>query len=401
MASASFAHTSPREVIIREGLAEIVVPNPDLYKRPNGKLEPAWMPVFYNPDAIVSRDLTVLLLKSMYKNREFFFVDTLAGTGVRGIRIALEASGSGIVNDIDPRAYYYIRKNIALNKLQNRVEPYHCEANMLLNNIVLSGMYVDYIDIDPYGSPAPFIDSALKPIGKEAFLGITATDVAPLSCTYPHKALSRYWSTCIKVDFEKELATRLLIANTALRASALEVKLYPLLAIAYKHYIRVFFKAERSARGAFDVVSNCIGYLWYCKSTLERGFTRTLEEATSILCLDGSKPHVIEKVWICPMHDPGLVESLVKLLGDTPWISRDTSTLLNILLEESKIEVPYYRLDKLCSVAKVSMPKLSTLLEELRARGIKCSRTHMDKRGIRVAASHSEFIEILRRIAQK
>lgn len=385
-----------KEVLIREGLAQIVVPNPEFYRRPNGAIEPAWMPVFYNPKAVLNRDLSVLFLKTVMRERDFFFVDVLSGTGVRGIRVVLEVGGHGIVNDVDARAYYYMRKNILLNNLTGKLEAYNHEANALLNTITLSGVYVDYVDIDPYGSPVPFIDSALKPIGKEAFLGITATDLASLSCTYPHKTQSRYWSKCVKVDFDKEFAARLLIANTVLRASALEIALQPLVTLVHEHYVRVFFKARRSALEAYKLVNNCIGYLWFCRGTLERGFVKSVEDLAGLSCLDGSRPVVMGKVWICSMQAPQLTESILASLREMPWLTNDTVKLVNILAEEAKIDQPYYRLDKLCSVLGLNMPKMSVLINKLKEQGIACSRTHMDPRGVRVDAPYSELVSLIK-----
>lgn len=386
------------EILVKEGLAQIAVPNPEFYRRPDGKPEPAWMPVFYNPDATPSRDVTVLFLKTVMGNRDFFFIDALSGTGIRGIRIALEVGGKGILNDIDTRAYYYMKKNLMLNNLVEKLEAYNHEANVLLNTISLTGMYVDYVDVDPYGSPTPFVDSSLKPIGKEAFLGITATDVAPLSCTYSHKALSRYWNKCIKVDFEKEFATRLLIANTVLRAAALEIELRPLVSVAHRHYIRIFFKATRAASAAYKLVDSCIGYLWFCKSTLERGFVRSVDDVIDLKCLDGSKPIVMGKIWICNIQDPETVEKLLTMLDVMPWLTGDALKLVKVLVEEATITNPYYRLDKLCSALGVNMPKMGRLIDRLRALGIKCSRTHMDQRGIRVEAPYSELVSAIKHL---
>jgi tRNA (guanine26-N2/guanine27-N2)-dimethyltransferase len=88
---------SKYEEIVQEGLARIVIPRVELYKREDGSIEPAWMPVFYNPHTVVSRDLTTLFLKTtMRSKQDFFFVDLLSGTGIRGIRVGLEVGGEGI-----------------------------------------------------------------------------------------------------------------------------------------------------------------------------------------------------------------------------------------------------------------------------------------------------------------
>lgn len=396
----TFKNTGEKEIVVKEGLASLVIPNPELYRRPDGKVEPAWMPVFYNPVAAVNRDVTVLFLNCAMRGKHFLFVDALSGTGVRGIRICLEVGGHGLLNDVSARAYHYIVKNIKLNKLEARIDAYNCEANALMNNLAVSGVYVDYVDIDPYGSPSPFVDSALKPLSREAYLGITATDVASLSCTYPHKTLSRYWSKCFKVDFDKEFATRVLISNVVLKGSALEISLEPVIAFVHAHYIRVFFKAVRSASKAHITVKNCIGYLWYCKKTLERGFIRFTEEVNGLSCLDGSKPILLGPLWICNIEDPRTIEMVLKLACETQWINRDTLKILFRLSEESSIEHPYYRLDKLCSSLGVNMPKLEELIEKLRSYGIKCSRTHMDPRGIRIEGSYTELTSAIKSLTK-
>lgn len=61
-----------REQLIQEGLAKLVIPRMDEYRRPDGSIEPAWMPVFYNPQAIVSRDVTVSVLRTLYGSRNIF-----------------------------------------------------------------------------------------------------------------------------------------------------------------------------------------------------------------------------------------------------------------------------------------------------------------------------------------
>lgn len=386
------------EQIVSEGLAKIIVPKLDQYKRPDGVVEPAWMPVFYNPEAVVSRDFTSIVLRSIYQGEEFSFIDALAGTGIRGIRISLETGGSGILNDADPRAHYYITRNIEFNKLAGKLQAFHHDANTLLDNLARSGLILDYVDIDPYGSPIPYVDSSIRAIGRSGVIAYTATDTGPLTCTYRNKALSRYWSNCIKVDFEKEFASRLLISNVVMRASALEYEARPLLTLVHRHYIRVFFSLYRSSLRAYKLMENCIGYIWYCEKTLERGFTRFLDEVRDTRCTDGSHPAVLGKTWICSLYDDSLVKRLPTIVKEMTWISRDSMKILDLIISEHEIDSTYYRLDKLCSAIGVNMPSMDKLISTMRERGFKCSRTHMDPRGIKVSASHDELVKIIKDI---
>jgi len=357
------------------------------------------MPVFYNPHAVVSRDLTVLFLKSTISRHNFSFVDVLAGTGIRGIRVCLEVGGQGLLNDIDPRAYYYIKRNILLNKLEDRAEAYNQEANTLLNTLVFSGVLVDYVDLDPYGSPIPFIDSAFKPLAKRAYLGVTATDLAPLSCTHPHKTLARYWDKCVRVDFDKEYALRLLIANIAMRAAALGYALTPRLSVVHRHYIRVFFEVKRSYSAAYRTLNECLGYIWYCAETLERGYIRDVTETPS--CSNGKKPVVLGKTWICNTSTLETISRALLEAGKVGFLSLDTVRVLTTLESEVEINTPYIRLDKLCSALRVNMPKISALINRLRELGFKATRTHMEVRGFKTSATFQELRKAIFELVEK
>ncbi|MCC6053241.1 MAG: N2,N2-dimethylguanosine tRNA methyltransferase [Desulfurococcaceae archaeon] len=385
---------SSYEEVFSEGLARIIVPRIELYRREDGSIEPAWMPVFYNPHAVVSRDLTVLFLRAtMRSGQSFFFVDLLSGTGIRGIRIGLEAGGDGLLNDIDPRAHYYIKRNILVNKLEERLEAYNQEANTLLNMLVLTGVLVDYIDVDPYGSPIPYIDSVFKPLAKRAYIGVTATDLAPLTCTHPRKTLVRYWDKCTRVDFEKEYAVRLLVGNIAARAAAMGYAIKPLISFVHRHYARVFAKSERSYSRAYSVLDECLGYIWYCPDTLERGFTRGPRDTPN--CSSGLKPHVLGKTWICDITTLEAATELLREAQATGFISPETLQILSKLHSEAEVSTPYIRLDKLCGSLRVNMPKIEQLINRLIEAGFKATRTHMDPRGLKTTAPISELSRIL------
>ncbi|WP_245526398.1 RsmD family RNA methyltransferase [Desulfurococcus mucosus] len=388
---------NPREEVVTEGLVKLAVPRMEEYTRPDGRIEPAWMPVFYNPSAVVSRDATVLVLRVLHGSHGFTFIDSLAGTGVRGIRIAVESGGEGIVNDVDPRAVYYIRKNIQLNKLGNgKVEVYSQEANVLLNNLTFTGIPFDYVDLDPYGSPAPFLDSVFKPLAKKAVIGVSATDTAPLTCSHFRKTLRRYWFTCVDTDFEKEIGARLLITYIFKRAAALDTSVKPLLVFMHRHYYRVFLETRRNAGEAYRLSTECLGYIWYCPSTLERGYVKTLSDLNDVTCMSGEKPVPIGKIWICGLGDKDFVNRLHDEAGSVNWLTKDTRRILSMLKNEVELNNPYVRVDKLCSILGRNMPKYEELIDTLRSIGIKASRTHFDPRGLKIEADTRALIEVLK-----
>jgi tRNA (guanine26-N2/guanine27-N2)-dimethyltransferase len=380
------------EEVIVEGAAEIIIPRRELFRRPDGVYEPAWAPVFYNPLMRINRDFTVLATKTYFNKHEFMFIEPLGGTGVRGVRLALESCGYGLINDVDPIAYYYIVRNIRLNRVDDRVYAVMQEANTLLNNYTFTGIPVEYIDIDPYGSPIPYIDSAIKPLAKKALIGVTATDTGPLTCSHGHKALRRYGVRCFKTDFAKELGLRILIYNIVFRAAAMDTALKPLLSYSGKYYYRVFFEAERSGVESYRVIEECRGYLWYCKNTLERGFTK--EPSIGYECLDGSKPLIMGPLWICSLGSRSFLNEMRRNINQ--YISGETIEMINNIEPDITINNPYIRYDKLFGLHKKNQPPINKFIEFLRKHGIQAHRSHFDPRAIRVNTSIKELHEIIK-----
>jgi tRNA (guanine26-N2/guanine27-N2)-dimethyltransferase len=153
-----------RLAVVREGKALLKIPSPEYAEAPHG-LEPAWLPVFYNPKMVFNRDVSVLAYQAYIDtyapHSPVNIVDALSGTGVRAVRCALECRGVGIIraNDLSERAFGIIKNNIILNGVENRVKPSNRDANSLLFELLREEPILA-VDIDPFGSPAPFAYAA-------------------------------------------------------------------------------------------------------------------------------------------------------------------------------------------------------------------------------------------------
>lgn len=54
------------------------------------------------------------------------------------------------------------------------------------------------IDIDPYGSPSIFLNSAIQAISNGGLLCVTATDMPVLCGKYPETCFAKYGATSMK-----------------------------------------------------------------------------------------------------------------------------------------------------------------------------------------------------------
>ena len=388
---------------IREGLAKILVPNPELFRRPDGVYEPAWAPVFYNPQMVFNRDIAILFLRVIKKYTKLRRVyEPLAGTGVRGIRFVIEVGEIDrvIMNDIDRRAYEVMKLNVELNKLSDVIELRNEDANKLMFDEISKGYKACYIDIDPFGSPAPYVQSSLILTRRNGFVSYTATDMAPLTGKYPSKALRRYQVRLVKTDFEKEIALRSLISYIIRKGAEHDIAAEPVLAYYADHYIRTYFMIKKGAMEADNLLQN-LGYIIYCPKCLYREPIRNYPIIKDIpqcpRC--NSNIEIIGPLWLGKLVDKELLNNMKNELSKINWlqtINRITK-LLDMLAMESEIRNPfYYKVDELCSKLRTHMPKILNIIECLESKGYRTTRTHFDNVGIKTEAPINEVESCIR-----
>ena len=128
----------------------------------------------------------------------------------------------------------------------------------------------EVIDLDPYGTAAPFIDSAVCAISTGGLLCVTCTDMAVLAGTYPETALAKYGGTSMRSKFCHEHALRLLL--NAIEAAANRNKRFikPILSCSIDYYVRVFVQVFESpsevkrsgTKRSFNIVCGSCGSFW-------------------------------------------------------------------------------------------------------------------------------------------
>src|SRR5256886_16420960 len=88
-------------------------------------------------------------------------------------------------NDRSALAVNLIRENLRRNGTRGDV------VNRDLVSLLGTDQY-DFVDIDPFGPPTPFLGALFEEIKSGSGLGVTATDTSVLSGTYPAACLRRY-----------------------------------------------------------------------------------------------------------------------------------------------------------------------------------------------------------------
>lgn len=282
--------------------------------------------VFYNPVMKLNRDITLLLLETLWRERKntsedsgagvetsssFRVCSPLAGSGVRECRMAVELSKGAVqelsVNDYSADAVRLAKENFKRNAqkltiLKSAVS-FSCDE---ANKHLLDSKGFSYIDIDPFGTPNPFLDASVKRLQRGGILGVTATDTAALAGTYVNPCRRKYWSEPMRNHLMHEVGLRILIRKVQLVAAQYEKALTPIYSYSKDHYVRVFFRNERSKKSVDKALAQH-GFMHYCGTCLS---VTGGKENTSVCCK--KKTRVAGPLWLGELWDATLARAMAE-----------------------------------------------------------------------------------------
>lgn len=335
------------------------------------------MEVFYNPVMRINRDMTILILLSEAgKKQGMKIADPLAGSGIRSLRILreVEAKHQGsikkiFVNDKKWKYAEYFEKNIELNKLTSDENEKILVGNEDANIFMLKHKVYDYIDIDPFGSPNPFLDCAIQSLRNKSILAITATDTSALCGSYPAAGHRKYWASPLRNELMHEFGVRILARKVQLVGGQYDKALTPIFSYAKEHYMKIFFRCENSKKKV-DAIMH-------------------LHQLYKI----GNKEY--GPVWMGQLWDRELVEKMVKL-SETEQTEKETKKLLSIINEECRVDAPFFLdMHQMSRQFKTGdNPRFDKIMESLKKEGFAASRTHFSDRGIKTNAPYGDAEKI-------
>ena len=108
----------------------------------------------------------------------------------------------------------------------------------------------DNVDLDPYGSAAPFLDSAIGAIADGGLLAVTCTDMAVLAGTHMDACRAKYGSIPVRARHFGEQALRILLATIETAANKRRRSVRVLASVCVDFYIRVFVSVHDSPADA-------------------------------------------------------------------------------------------------------------------------------------------------------
>uniref|UniRef100_A0A8C6RWR8 tRNA (guanine(26)-N(2))-dimethyltransferase n=1 Tax=Nannospalax galili TaxID=1026970 RepID=A0A8C6RWR8_NANGA len=315
-------------------------------------------------------------------------LEGLAASGLRSIRFALEVPGlrSVVANDASAQAVELIRHNVLLNDVAHIVQPSQADARMLMYQHQKASERFDVIDLDPYGSPATFLDAAVQAVSDGGLLCVTCTDMAVLAGNNGETCYSKYGAMALKSRACHEMALRIVLHSLDLRANCYQRFVVPLLSISADFYVRVFVrvfvgqaKVKASARVKFSaacgppVAPECE----HCGQRYQLG----------------------GPMWAEPIHDLDFVNRVLEAVSTNPsrfHTSERIQGVLSVVTEELPDVPLYYTLDQLSSTIHCNTPRLLQLRSALLHAGFRVSLSHACKNAVKTDAPPLALWDIMR-----
>lgn len=322
---------------------------------------------FYNPRMEMNRDITVACLESMPEITSY--VDAMAASGIRGIRVKKEVTHpiEVTINDWDQPACELIRQNALKNDVPVKVS--HCGANTLL-----SSTQFDFVDIDPFGTPAPYINSVCW-ASKKA-MGITATDTAPLCGAHLKSGIRTYEAFPLKTEYYAEMGLRILMGKVVREEAKYDRALRPLLCHTTEHYVRLYLGVSYGRADADKMIGE-MGFIVHCFKCLNRFELRGLAVQAPDTCpVCGAKTKIGGPLWLGATRDKAFVEKVIGVLEQGQFRKKERAVRLLKIIENELDTPTFYDQHIICRDLKATPTDILLLLGTLREQGYDASRTH-------------------------
>ncbi|XP_075979726.1 tRNA methyltransferase 1 isoform X2 [Anticarsia gemmatalis] len=348
-------------------------------------------------------------------------LEALSATGLRSIRYAKEVPNVTkiVANDLSEQAVETIKANIVHNQVEDLIETSHDDACMVMYKHKHPSKRFAAIDLDPYGCPSVFLDSAVQSIQDGGLLLITATDMAVLAGNSPETCYCKYGAVSLKTKCCHEMALRIMLQCIESHANRYSRYIVPLISISADFYIRVFVKVYSGAIHCKKTTSK-LSMVYHCTGcdnmTLQPlgGFKPNPTEknpSQTKAYLPAAPPvgefcgncnqrhHVGGPIWSAPIHDHVFVSRVLSHVEDNPHLFGTAKRIAGVLamVREELHEVPlYYTLDKLFGRVHLETMPMLVLRSAILNAGYKVSYSHASKMSIKTAAPAQFVWDVVR-----
>ena len=241
------------------------------------------------------------------------------------------------------------------------------------------------VDIDPFGSPAKYIDCGIRATMHGGILSTTATDLQVLHGLFRDACKRRYGGVPVKTEYSNEIAIRLILGCIRVIAARLDIEIIPLFVETDLHYYRTYVRILNRP----DQNEN-IGYILHCKTCGNRKVINEQEKSCEICngSIDLAGP-----LWIGQLFEKQFLETIKDEIPNY-IVDKNCEKVISKSILESEKPGTYFTLDEIASKMKVSPLRLDRAISKLESNGFVASPTSLNPTGFRTNARIDQILEI-------
>ncbi|KAG2732567.1 hypothetical protein G9P44_004984 [Scheffersomyces stipitis] len=342
-------------------------------------------------------------------------LEALSATGLRAIRYGHEIAQVNkiVANDLLAEAVKSIDRNIEYNKLNHVLHSNQGDAIKYMNS---SGEKFHVIDLDPYGTATPFLDSAIQAIEEDGMLLVTCTDAGVLAgAGYPEKCFALYGgnnfgSAFINSEANHEAGIRLILQMIASTAAKYKKSIEPMLSLSIDFYFRLFIKVrtrpievkQLSSRTMITYGCNGCGHKVLQPLGRVKGnkFQYPKLETVSSECRYCSSYYTVAgPMFLPPLHNHEFIDRILKINSASDKNVYGTTERIKgmLTLAKNELDAPFYfNLSSLASIFKSNPIPIQEFARAIGNAGYKLSLTHAKKNSVKTDAPWETVLAIQR-----
>jgi tRNA (guanine26-N2/guanine27-N2)-dimethyltransferase len=246
----------------------------------------------------------------------------------------------------------------------------------------------DVVDLDPFGTPVPFLDAAFD--AARSLVCVTATDTAPLCGAHFRSGVRSYGAVPRNTEFHPEMGVRVLLSALVRAAARQDLSARPVFTHATSHYVRTYLHVESGAGVANDRIDE-LGHVDWCPSCHHREAERGLLADPPDACpACGEDVLTAGPLYLARPDDRSFLAAVDGALSEELGTETEAADLLETVGAELDVPTHYdqHRLYARWSEPAVGMDAFVTRLREA---GFAASRTHYGGTTLKTDATPAEM----------
>ena len=347
---------------------------------------------FYNPKSKLVRDLGVLAaLVYRQQQGKLRVLETMAGSGVRSLRYYQESQADYVwVNEGNHELGELLTSNLQRYIPQTKYHLTHWDANRLFFDCFSRRDYYDFVDVDCFGTAAPYLSSMLWATKLNGLMYLTSTDGRTFAGRFPNKSLQAYGAIARSHPALQEQALRILIGTVAQQAGAKGMGIEPIFAYFAGETYRVLMRLVRHP----NLTTDNYGFLGYCHYCGEYQ-TINPRQLGKVTC-NCAQPNlaISGAMWLGELHNQEYLNKMSAIAKQWQW--RKAEKLLKIMQQEADLPPYFFSLKEIGKRGSLDLPPRNLLIEALKAQGYRASQTHFNPEAIKTNATLRACIDVAR-----